>query len=110
MVKTSQYHKGAVVVFVGNLENEFMASPINFLEACHSMPEIGKKYTVREFRGDSILLEEVINPKMQMDMGGIPMMVEYAFDVRKFAPKESVNSLLQKALSMNLLEKSFNFN
>lgn len=50
------------------------------------LPVKDKVYTVREFDDPSLKLEEIVNPVVTMNVGGILMEQEGAFHKSRFAP------------------------
>lgn len=74
---------GSKVVCVNS---DFSGLSENNRKVFKQLPTKGTVYTVREFDDPSIKLEEIVNPVVEMDVGGIRLNQEGAFHKNRFAP------------------------
>jgi len=95
------YKVGQQVVCI---DATFDTSDPDFFRVFKQLPSKGKTYTIREYDAPSIKLEEVQNPEIPMDMGGITITEEPGFNQRRFAPLVETSEEMKESTSV-VIEK-----
>lgn len=102
----SIYTPGKKVVCIND---DFSAMPQNNMKAFRQLPVKDVIYTVREFDDPSLKLEEINNPTVTMNVGGILMDQEGAFHKNRFAPlledREEMTESLLEDISIEIEEE-----
>lgn len=92
------YAPGNRVVCV---DDDFSELSEKSMKAFRQLPVKNAVYTIREFEDPSIKLEEIKNPKIKINMGGVLIDGEAGFHKSRFAPlldnrNQLTDSLLEK--------------
>jgi len=104
----SVYTPGKKVVCVND---DFSGLPENNMRAFRQLPVKDVVYTIREFDDPSLKLEELLNPIVTMNVGGILMDQEGAFHKSRFAPlledREEMTDSILESIGIGIEEEMF---
>ena len=100
------YKVGSKVVCVNADFSTLIKEHPEFLDVFTQLPIENSVYTVRTSDEGAIRLEELINPECAINLGGVDVWEEPAFDSRRFAPLlENRDELTESMLDDILIDE-----
>jgi len=100
------YKVGSKVVCVNADFSALIKEHPEFLDVFIQLPKESKVYTVRTTEIGAIRLEELVNSECEINLGGVEIWEEPAFDSRRFAPLlENRDELTESMLDDILIDE-----